>query len=91
MNVVVESEIIIRAVDKPFHERQIIGHFATADMAYQFIEKYLVDTKELHTYFSRQYLCPKEEYDDRIRDNRMVGLNVVLGQFEDMLYVRRIE
>jgi hypothetical protein len=91
MDFVVESEIIIRAVDKPFNERQILGSFPTADLAYHFVEKYLIDTRDLHTYFSRQYLCPKDEYEDRIRENRIVAINVVLGQFEDMIYVRKAE
>jgi len=91
MDFVVESEIIIRAVDKPFNERQILGSFPSADLAYHFVEKYLIDTRDLHTYFSRQYLCPKEEYEDRIRENRIVAINVVLGQFEDMIYVRKAE
>lgn len=88
MNFIVESEVIIRAVDKPFNERQIMGSFPTGEIAYQFIEKYLQDTKDLHTYFSRTYLCPKEEYEERIRNGRIVAINVVLGQFEDMIYVR---
>lgn len=89
MDFIVESEVIIRAVDKPFNERQILGSFPTGELAYQFIEKYLQDTKDLHTYFSRQFLCPKEEYEDRIREGRIVSINVVLGQFEDMIYVRK--
>jgi len=85
---IVESEVIIRAVDKPFDERQILGSFPTGDMAYEFIVKYLQDSKDLHTYFSRTYVCPKEEYEERIRDGRIIAINVVLGQFEDMIYVR---
>ena len=91
MDFIVESEVIIRAVDKPFNERQQLGAFPTADVAYHFIEKYLMDSKDLHTYFSRQYLCPREEYEDRIREGRIVAINVVLGQFEDMIYVRKVE
>ena len=91
MNFIVESDVIIRAVDKPFNERQHLGSFPTGDIAYQFIEKYLQDSKDLHTYFSRTYICPKEEYEDRIRDGRIVAINVVLGQFEDMIYVRHNE
>ncbi len=89
MDFVVESDIIIRAVDRPFNERQVLGMFSTADAAYHFIEKYLGDTKELHTYFSRQFVCQKDEYESRIRDGRIVAINVVLGQFEDMIYVRK--
>jgi hypothetical protein len=89
MDFIVESEVIIRAVDKPFNERQVLGSFPTGELAYQFIEKYLQDTKDLHTYFSRTQLCPKEEYEERIRDGRIIAINVVLGQFEDMIYVRK--
>jgi hypothetical protein len=91
MDFIVESEVIIRAVDKPFNERQILGSFPTGELAYQFIEKYLQDSKDLHTYFSRTYLCTKEEYEERIRDGRIIAINVVLGQFEDMIYVRKNE
>lgn len=90
MEFIVESEVIIRAVDKPFNERQVLGSFPTSESAYQFVEKYLQDTKDLHTYFSRHYLCPKEEYEERVRDERIVAINVVLGQFEDMIYVRKV-
>ena len=86
---VVESEIIIRAVDKPFHERQVLGVFATADVAYQFIEKFVADSKDLHTYFSRSIICSKEDYLECIETGRLVGINIVLGQFEDMIYVRK--
>jgi hypothetical protein len=89
MEFVVESDIIIRAVDKPFNERQILGVFPSEEQAYKFIDKYLGDTKELHTYFSRQYLCPIDELQGRIRDGRIIAINVVLGQFEDMIYVRK--
>ena len=85
---IIESEVIIRAVDKPFGDRQVLGMFSTSDDAYHFIEKYIADTKELHTYFSRSMICSKEEYEDRIRQGRIVAMNVVLGQFEDMIYVR---
>lgn len=89
MEFIVESDVIIRAVDKPFNERQILGSFATGELALQFIDKYLQDSKDLHTYFSRIYLCPKDEYEERVRDGRIVAINVVLGQFEDMIYVRK--
>jgi hypothetical protein len=89
MDFIVESDVIIRAVDKPFNERQILGSFPSGELAYNFIEKYLTDSKDLHTYFSRTYLCPKDEYEDRIREGRLIAINVVLGQFEDMIYVRK--
>jgi hypothetical protein len=89
MDFIVESDVIIRAVDKPFNERQILGSFPSGELAYQFIQKYLQDSKDLHTYFSRTYVCPKEEYEERIREGRIIAINVVLGQFEDMIYVRK--
>jgi hypothetical protein len=85
----VESEVIIRAVDKPFNERQPMGKFQSIDEAYTFIEKYLSDTRDLHTYFSRSFLCSRDDLEDRIKDNRIVAINVVLGQFEDMIYIRQ--
>lgn len=86
---IVESEVIIRTVDKPFPNRVILGAFSTSEQAYHFIEKYLADTKELHTYFTRQNLCSKEEYESLISGERIVAFNMVLGQFEDMIYVRK--
>jgi hypothetical protein len=86
---IVESEILIRAVDKPFNQRQELGIFTSAEDAYRYIEKYLSDTKDLHTYFSRQILCSKEEYMEYIESGRLVAINIVLGQFEDMIYVRK--
>jgi hypothetical protein len=86
---IVESDVIIRAVDKPFPNRVQMGVFATADQAYHFVEKYLADTKELHTYFARQTLCSKEEYETFLSGDRIVAFNIVLGQFEDMIYVRK--
>ena len=88
---IVESDVIIRAVDKPFPQRQIMGVFPTSDQAYQFVEKYLSDTKELHTYFVRQFICQKEEFADFLKQKRMIAYNIVLGQFEDMIYIRLAE
>lgn len=87
----VESDIVIRAVDKPFPDKQVLGIFSSSDAAYQFIEKYLADTKILHTYFSRGQICPKNEYEENIRNGKIVAINVVLGQFEDMIYVRKVD
>jgi len=89
MSYIVESDVIIRAVDKPFPNRVVMGVFTTAEMAYHFIEKYLADTKDLHTYFARQNICSKEEYESFISGERIVAFNIVLGQFEDMIYVRK--
>jgi hypothetical protein len=47
-----------------------------------------MDTKDLHTYFARYYICPKAEYAERIRNGKMVAMNIVLGQFEDIIFVR---
>ncbi len=88
---IVESDVIIRAVDKPFPDRQFMGCFPTSEMAYTYVEKYLTDTRDLHTYFTRQFVCPKDELEDRIKENRIIAINVVLGQFEDMIYIRKDE
>lgn len=88
---IVESDVIIRAVDKPFPERQFMGSFPTSEMAYIYVEKYLTDTRDLHTYFTRQYVCPKSELEERIKESRIISINVVLGQFEDMIYIRKDE
>lgn len=87
---IVESEVIMRAVDHPFHERQVLGTFSSEESAYVFIQKYIMDTKDLHTYFARYYICPKSEYAERIRNGKMVAMNMVLGQFEDIIFVREI-
>jgi hypothetical protein len=87
---IVESEVIMRAVDHPFHERQVLGTFPSEESAYVFIQKYIMDTKDLHTYFARYYICPKNEYAERIRNGKMVAMNMVLGQFEDIIFVREI-
>ncbi len=88
---IVESDVIIRAVDKPFSERQYIASFSSAEMAYMYIEKSLKDTKDLHTYFNRQFICRKDELIERINDGRLIAINVVLGQFEDMIYIRKAD
>lgn len=85
---IVESDVIMRAVDHPFHDRQHLGTFPTEDMAYAFIQKYIMDTKDLHTYFARSYICPKNEYAERIRNGKMIAMNIVLGQFEDIIFVK---
>jgi hypothetical protein len=88
---VVESDVIIRAVDRPFSNRNVLGIFTTAEQAYHYIEKYLADTKDLHTYFVRQKICNKEDYESFITNERMIAFNSVLGQFEDMIYVRKAD
>lgn len=75
---IVESEVIILAADKPFVESLSMGKFKSLDDAYSFIEKYLSDTRDLHTYFSRSFLCPREFLEEHIKDNRIVAINVVL-------------
>jgi hypothetical protein len=89
MEFIVESDVIIRAVDKPFHQRYVLGSFSSAQAAYEHIEKYIHETKELHTYFARSYICSKEEYENIIQSKQLVAVNIVLGQFEDMIYVRK--
>lgn len=42
---VVESDIDVRTFDRPYHQRQVIGEFSCIADTYQFIEKYIADTK----------------------------------------------
>jgi hypothetical protein len=90
MEYVVLSDIIIRAVDKPV-SRQKLASFHNAADAYHYIEKYLEDTRMLHTYFARTYICSKEEYEAHIENKQIVAVNLVLGQFEDMIYVEKVK
>ena len=86
----VESDIVMRAVDKPFDHREPLGVFATKEEAYEFVLSYLCDTRKLHTYFSRTHICQRENLDEYIAERKMVALNVVLGQFEDMIYISKV-
>jgi hypothetical protein len=90
MAYLVESDFIIRAVDRPFPQRNLLGSFTTAEQAYQFVDKYLASTKDLHTYFSRQMICTLAELPDHIAAEQIVAFNIVLGQFEDMIYIRKV-
>jgi len=87
---VVESDIDVRTFDRPYHQRQVIGEFSCIADTYQFIEKYITDTKELYTYFCRHSLCAKDEFESLIGTDKPVAINIVLGHFEDALYVSRI-
>jgi hypothetical protein len=86
----VESDITIRAVDRPFPERQVVARFTSAEDAYSFIKKNLEDTKALHGYFARHTLVPLTEVASRVKDQRPIGYNCVLGQFEDVLYIHEV-
>jgi hypothetical protein len=85
---IVESDITIRAVDKPFPEKQLVATFDNLEMAYTFVKKNLEDTKSLHNYFCRFTLIPYDEVQGRVKENRAVAYNCVLGQFEDVIYIR---
>lgn len=87
---IVESDIVIRAVDKPFDRREVLGIFPNKDEAYEFVMSYLCDTRKLHTYFSRTNICSREDVDAFIQEGKMIALNVVLGQFEDMIYISKV-
>lgn len=87
---VVESDIVIRAVDKPFDRREVLGIFPSKEEAYDFVWSYLMDTRKLHTYFSRTHICSREELEEHIHEKKMIALNVVLGQFEDMIYISKV-
>ena len=86
---IIESEVTIRAVDRLFSEKQKIHTCGTLNEAYEYIETYLGDTKELHTCFVRQFLCERDDCEDRVTKGRLIAINVVLGQFEDVLYITK--
>lgn len=87
---IVESEVTIRAVDRPFPDRHFVARFSSPEEAYAFIKKNLEDTKALHGYFARHTLVPMAEVAIRIKEQRPIGYNCVLGQFEDVLYIHEI-
>jgi hypothetical protein len=89
MEFIIESEVTIRAIDRLFSEKQRIHACNTLEEAYDYIETYLGDTKELHTFFVRQFICDKSECEDRVSSGRLIAINVVLGQFEDILYITK--
>jgi len=87
---VVESDIDVRTFVRPFHQRQTIAECATLDEAYQFIDAYIANTKEVFTSFSRNTLCTREDLDKLVGTGQAVAVNIVLGQFEDTLYVNKL-
>jgi len=87
---VVESLIDVRTFEKPFKQRQILGEFHSVNDAYDFIAKYISETNEVYTYFARNTICTRNEFDDLIGTDKTVAINIVLGQFEDMIYVNKI-
>ena len=86
---VVESDIDVRTFDRPYHQRQVIAEFSCATDTYEFIEKYIADTKELYTYFCRHTLCSRDEFEGLVGSDKPVAINIVLGQFEDAIYVTK--
>ena len=87
---VIESDIDVRTFDRPYHERQVIGEYISIAETYAFIEKYIADTKDVYTHFCRYSLCSKDEFESLIGSDKPVAINIVLGQFEDALYVSKI-
>jgi hypothetical protein len=87
---IIESDIDVRTFEKPFRQRQQIGEFLSINDVYHYIEKYIADTTDVFTYFSRHFLCPRDEIENLIGTDKPVAINIVLGQFEDTLYVSKI-
>jgi hypothetical protein len=87
---VVESDIDVRTFVRPFHQRQTIAECATLDEAYQFIDAYIANTKEVFTSFSRHTMCTREDLDKLVGTGQAVAVNIVLGQFEDTLYINKV-
>jgi hypothetical protein len=87
---IVESDIDVRTFLKPFHQRQTVAECASLDEAYQYIENYIASTKEVFNAFSRYTLCSREDLDKLVGTEQPVAINIVLGQFEDALYVNKL-
>jgi hypothetical protein len=87
---VVESDIDVRTFINPFHQRQIIAECSTLDETYQFIESYITHTKDVFHAFSRYTFCTREDIETLVGSGQPVAVNIVLGQFEDTLYVNKI-
>lgn len=87
---IIESDIDVRTFEKPFRQRQAIGEFLSLHDVYHYIEKYIADTKDVFTYFSRYMLCSRDELDELVGTDKPVAINIVLGQFEDTIYVSKI-
>jgi len=87
---ILESDIDVRTFVRPFHERQTIMESVSLDEIYQYITAYIENTKEVFNSFARYTLCSREELDMLVDSKQPVAVNVVLGQFEDTLYVNKV-
>jgi hypothetical protein len=85
---IVESDIDVRTFVRPFHDKQVVAECATIDEAYQYIKQYIDDTIEVYHHFARHTLCTRDEVDDLIGTDKPVAINMVLGNFEDALYIK---
>lgn len=83
----VESDIDVRTFIRPFQSRQVVAEFSTLDDVYEHIQKYIADTKDVFATFARHTICSRQELEQIINTDTPVAINIVLGQFEDMLYI----
>ena len=86
---VLESDIDVRTFHRPFHDRQVIMESTSLDELYQYLESYISNTKDVFTAFSRHTLCTREELEQLVGTEQPVAVNIVLGQFEDTLYINK--
>jgi len=86
---IVESDIDVRTFVRQFQDRQVIAECASLDEAYEFIKQYIAETAEVYHHFARHTICSKEEFADLANTSKPVATNIVLGNFEDVLYLTK--
>jgi hypothetical protein len=86
---IVESDIDVRTFVRQFQDRQVIAECNSIDEAYEFIKQYIEDTVDVYHHFARHTICSKEEMVDLVGSDKPVATNVVLGHFEDTLYITK--
>ena len=86
---IIESDIDVRTFVRQFQDRQVIAECATLDEAYDYIKQYIAETAEIYHHFARHTICAKDEFADLAGSNKPVATNIVLGNFEDILYLTK--
>ena len=86
---IVESDIDVHTFSKRFHERSVIAECATLDEAYAYIKQYVDDTVQVYHHFARHTLCNRDEVDELVGSDPPVAITIVLGNFEDTIYIKK--
>ena len=86
---IVESDIVVHTLARPFHSHQTVVELPSLEEAYDNIKKYIADTKEIFTAFARHTICSREELEQLVNTDMPVAVNIVIGQFEDELYIKK--